>query len=111
MEVKINLKNHPVSDTVNVELQWAVEITKPKSGLLPKIFRKHNRISKSMLLYVNIDSISGDIVCNNDNLFSILYKGQIYEQNDIPVSIELSEMETPFQLLFRQCEITDCKKL
>lgn len=110
MEVKINLKNHPVSDTVNVELQWAVEITKPKSGLLPKIFRKHNRISKSMLLYVNIDSISGDIVCNNDNLFSILYKGQIYEQNDIPVSIELSEMETPFQLLFRQCEITDCKK-
>lgn len=110
MEVKINLNNHPVSDTVNVELQWAVEITEPKSGLFPKLFRKHNRINKSMQLMVNVDSVSNDIECNKNNLFSILYKGQIYEQTEFPVSIELSEMETPFQLLFRQCEITDCKK-
>ena len=52
MEVKINLNNPPSTDKINVELQWNVNVTKPKGGFLAKIFRKHNRVNRNLRLSV-----------------------------------------------------------
>ena len=110
MEVKINLNNPPTTDKVNVELQWNVQVTNPKPGLMAKIFRKHNRVNRNLKITVADITVPKDIVCNTENLFSILYGEQIISQKDFPVEVTLTEMAMPFQLLFHQGEIKDCKK-
>lgn len=110
MEVKIKLNNPPTTDKVNVELQWNVQVTSPKSGFLPKIFRRHNRVSRKLKIGVTDIKVPKDIVCNPDNLFSILYGEEITSQKDFPVEVTLTDMTMPFQLLFHQGEIKDCER-
>lgn len=109
MRIKIQLNNRPAEEKVNVDLQWSVQVTSPKGGLLPKVFRKHNRIIRDLKISVSPISVPDDIVCDKEKLFSILYKEKLYSQSEFPVNIQLKDTSTPFQLLFNQGEIKDCK--
>lgn len=110
MQVNINLKNRTDDETVNVDLQWNIRVTSPKPGRLPKLFRKYNRVNKTLRLNVEDIVVSKDIECNKENLFSVLFDGVRYTQDQFPLPVELTEMKTPFQLLFHKHEIKDCKK-
>lgn len=110
MEVKINLNNPLTTDKVNVDLQWNIEVTDPKPGFLAKIFRKHNRVNRQLKISVTDIRVPNDIVCDSNNLFSILYREQIFPQSCFPVDVELTDMSTPYQILFHQGEIKDCKR-
>lgn len=110
MQVKINLNNPPTTDKINVDLQWNVAVTAPKSGFLPKLFRKQNRIGRDLKLTISDIKVPEEIVCDKNNLFSILYRENIYAQSEFPVAVELTDMSMPFQLLFHQSEIKDCTK-
>lgn len=110
MEVKINLNNPPTTDKVNIELQWNIQVTNPKPGLMAKIFRKHNRVNRDLIISVTDIKVPKDIVCDSSNLFSILYGEEIIPQKQFPVAVSLTDMAMPFQLLFHQGEIKDCKK-
>ena len=110
MEVKINLNNPPSTDKVNVELQWNIQVTNPKPGLMAKIFRKHNRVNRDLRISVTDIKVPKDIVCDSSNLFSILYGEEIIPQKQFPVAVSITDMAMPFQLLFHQGEIKDCKK-
>lgn len=110
MEIKIDLNNPSATETVNVELQWNVDVLNPKPGFLPKIFRKHNQVERTLKLNITDIHVPNEIVCDKNKLFSILYHSQIIPQAKFPVDIRLTEMTMPFQLLFHQKEITDCKR-
>lgn len=110
MEVKINLKNPPSTEKVNVDLQWNIKVTAPKPGLLAKMFRKHNRVNRSLRLSITDIKVPKDIICDKENLFSILRGDEVINQKDFPVDVVLTGMDSPFQLLFHQGEIKDCKK-
>lgn len=110
MDVSLQLNNPPVADTVNVDLQWQVKVTEPKSGLLPKLFRRHNRVQRNLKLVVTDIHVPGDILCDKNKLFSILYQNNIVSQPNNPVDVTLENMTLPFQLLFHQNEIKDCRK-
>lgn len=110
MEVKINLNNSPTTEEINVELQWKIQVTSPKSGLMAKIFRKHNRVNRKLKLSISDIKVPKDIVCDMNNLFTILYDGEKTQQCNFPVEVNQTEMTVPFQLLFRQVEIKDCKR-
>lgn len=99
-----------MTDKVNVELQWNVQVVSPKPGLMAKICRKHNRVSRDLRILVTDIEVPDDIECKSDNLFSILYREQIIPQEKFPVDVTLTDMAMPFQLLFHQGEIKDCKK-
>lgn len=110
MEVKINLNNPPTTDKVNVELQWSIKVEEPKPGLIAKMFRKHNRVNRDLRLSVTDIRVPQDIVCDRTNLFSILYGEEIIPQEQFPVAVSMTDMAMPFQLLFHQGEIKDCKR-
>lgn len=110
MEVKIDLNNPSATETVNVELQWNVDVLEPKPGFLPKLFRRHNQVERKLRLSITDIVVPDEIVCNKNKLFSILYHSQIIPQTAFPVDIILTEMTMPFQLLFHQKEIRDCKR-
>lgn len=110
MQVKINLNNPPTTDKINVDLQWNVQVTSPKSGFLAKMFRKHNRVGRDLKISVSDVKVPGDIVCDKNNLFSILYGETVYAQSEFPVDVQITDMSMPFQLLFHQSEIKDCLK-
>lgn len=110
MQVKINLNNPPTADKINVDLQWRVQVTSPKGGLFAKLFRKHNRVSRDVKITVSDIIVPQDIVCDKNNLFSILYGDRLYSQSEFPVEAHISDMVQPFQLLFHQAEIKDCIK-
>ena len=110
MQVKINLNNPPTADKINVDLQWRVQVTSPKGGLFAKLFRKHNRVSRDVRITVSDIIVPQDIVCDKNNLFSILYGDKLYSQSDFPVEAHINDMAQPFQLLFHQAEIKDCIK-
>lgn len=108
MQVKINLNNPPTTDKINVDLQWRVQVTSPKKGFLPKLFRKHNRVTRDLKISVSDIIVPEEIVCNKSNLFSILSGDTLYSQSQFPVNIQITDMAMPFQLLFHQGEIKDC---
>lgn len=110
MQVKINLNNPPTADKINVDLQWRVQVTSPKGGLFAKLFRKHNRVSRDVRIEVSDIIVPQDIVCDKNNLFSILYGDKLYSQSEFPVEAHINDMAQPFQLLFHQAEIKDCIK-
>lgn len=110
MQVKINLNNPPTADKINVDLQWRVQVTSPKGGLFAKLFRKHNRVSRDVRITVSDIIVPQDIVCDKNNLFSILYGDKLYSQSEFPVEAHINDMAQPFQLLFHQAEIKDCIK-
>ena len=110
MQVKINLNNPPAADKVNVDLQWRVQVTEPKRGSLAKLFRRHNRVTRDIRITVSDIIVPKDIVCDKDNLFSILYGDRLYSQSEFPVQAHITDMAMPFQLLFHQAEIKDCIK-
>ena len=110
MEIKIDLNNPSATETVNVELQWNVDVLEPKPGFLPKLFRRHNQVERELQLSITDLVVPDEIVCDKSKLFSILYHSQIIPQAAFPVDILLTEMSMPFQLLFHQKEITDCKR-
>ena len=110
MQVKINLNNPPTADKINVDLQWRVQVTSPKGGLFAKFFRKHNRVSRDVRITVSDIIVPQDIVCDKNNLFSILYGDKLYSQSEFPVEAHINDMAQPFQLLFHQAEIKDCIK-
>ncbi|MBQ8361209.1 MAG: hypothetical protein IJX44_04585 [Bacteroidaceae bacterium] len=110
MQVKINLNNPPTADKINVDLQWCVQVTSPKGGLFAKLFRKHNRVSRDVRITVSDIIVPQDIVCDKNNLFSILYGDKLYSQSEFPVEAHINDMAQPFQLLFHQAEIKDCIK-
>ena len=109
MEVKINL-NQPPTQKVNVDLQWKIDVTKPKSGRLAKIFRKKIRVERNIKVTVTDISVPDDIVCDRDTLFSFLVDSQEYEQKSFPVDVSMRDMTNPLQLIFHPAKITDCKK-
>lgn len=108
MQVKINLNNPPTTDKINVDLQWNVQVTSPKSGFLAKMFRKHNRVGRDLKISVSDIKVHEDIVCDKSNLFSILYRETVFAQSEFPVNVQITDMSLPFQLLFHQSEIKDC---
>lgn len=110
MQVKINLNNPPTSPTVNVDLQWNIQVTEPKSGFFAGIFRRHNHVSRDLRISVSDLHVPDEVVCDRSKLFSILYRDRVYPQSDFPVDVELTDMAMPFQLLFHQGEIKDCKR-
>lgn len=110
MEVKINLNNPPAIKKVNVDLQWNLKVIAPKPGLLARLFRVHNRVNKRLKITVVDIKVPTDIVCDKTRLFSILYQEQEIPQANFPVDVTLTEMSMPFQLLFNQSEIKDCRK-
>lgn len=106
-QIKIDLKN-PSTDKVNVELQWNVKVLEPKRGFLSGIFRPHNRIDRQVGISITDIKVPNEVVCDRNNLFSILYDGKEFEQSEFPVSARVTDMSMPFQLLFHQGEIKDC---
>ena len=110
MQVKINLNNPPVNDKINVDLQWNVQVTSPKSGFLARMFRKHNRVGRDLRISVSDIDLPQDIICDKEKLFSILYRETLYSQCQFPVDVQITDMAMPFQLLFHQSEIKDCIK-
>ncbi|MBD5312089.1 MAG: hypothetical protein HDS13_08060 [Bacteroides sp.] len=110
MQININLNNRPQADKINVDLQWNLEVLEPKKGFLSELFNNHTRIKRSVRLDIVDIQVPEEVICNRDNLFSILYKEQIFEQQEFPVPMVIEGMETPFQLLFHQSEIRDCKR-
>ena len=83
MQVKINLNNPPVNDKINVDLQWNVQVTSPKSGFLARMFRKHNRVGRDLRISVSDIDLPQDIICDKEKLFSILYRETLYSQCQI----------------------------
>lgn len=110
MQVKINLNNRPTAEKINVDLQWSLQVTSPKGGFFAKLFRKHNRVSRDVNITITDIVVPEEIVCDKDNLFSILYGDKLYSQSEFPVKVHMSDMALPFQLLFHQSEILDCIK-
>ena len=109
MQVKINLNNPPTTP-INVDLQWSIKVQKPKNGFWAKLFREHNRVKRDLQLSITDIIVPKDIECDSSKLFSILYEDTIYTQSDFPVWVKLNDMVLPFQLLFNQNEIKDCKR-
>lgn len=109
MQVKINLNNRPVSP-VNVDLQWSIKVNKPKEGFLAGLLRKHNRVDRDLRLSIDDIRVPKEVICDENKLFSILYDDKIYSQSDFPVSVRLTDMTLPFQLLFHQEEVRDCQR-
>ena len=87
-----------------------MQVTSPKGGLFAKLFRKHNRVSRDVRITVSDIIVPQDIVCDKNNLFSILYGDKLYSQSEFPVEAHINDMAQPFQLLFHQAEIKDCIK-
>ena len=110
MQVKINLNNRPTAEKINVDLQWSVQVTSPKSGFFAKLFRKHNRVSRDVKITVTDIIVPEEIVCDKTRLFSILYCDKLSSQSEFPVKVHMADMTLPFQLLFHQAEIKDCIK-
>ena len=117
MQVIIDLNNRTSAESINVDLQWIIQVTEEKQGFFPKLFRRYNRIERKLKLSVsNIvilddkDNKTDEIECNKNKLFAILYNDKVTQQLDFPVDVELNSMELPFQLLFNQNEIKDCNK-
>ena len=108
-QIKIDLKN-PSTDKVNVELQWNVKVLEPKRGFLPGIFRPHNRIDRQVRISITDIKVPDEVVCDRNNLFSILYDGKEFPQSEFPVMARVTDMSMPFQLLFHQGEIKDCTR-
>jgi hypothetical protein len=108
MQVNINFNNPPTNDKINVDLQWNVQVTSPKSGFLAKMFRKHNRVGRDLKIAVSDIKVPKDIVCDKNNLFSILCGDTLFSQSEFPVDVKITDMTMPFQLLFHQSEIKDC---
>lgn len=108
MQLRINLNNPPSSDKINVDVQWNVEVLKPKGGFLPRIFRRHNQVERFLKISVSNINVPQDIVCDKNKLFSLLYKDKITAQSKFPVDVLLDSMAMPFQLLFHPREIKDC---
>ena len=102
MQIRIKLNNPPIEDEVSVGLKWNVEVTKPKSGSLPKLFRRHNQVSRDLEVSIVDIKIADDIVCNKKKLFSIYYDDTRYDQGDFPVAIDLNQMTKSFQIVFHQ---------
>lgn len=110
MQIRIKLNNPPIEDEVSVGLKWNVEVTKPKSGSLPKLFRRHNQVSRDLEVSIVDIKIADDIVCDKKKLFSIYYDDTRYDQSDFPVAIDLDQMTKSFQIVFHQKQIIDCRK-
>ncbi len=109
MRVTIDLRHLPEEHyKVNVDLQWTVCVTREKPGCLAGLFRKHNRVAKALKLAVQDVVVPEELVCDGD-LFSILYDSQEYGMYN-PVPVQLSAMTLPFQLLFHQGAIRDCRR-
>lgn len=109
MQVQIKLNDRDRSQKpINVDLQWNVEVTEPKKGWLPGIFRRHNQISRDLKLTVTNIVVDKEIDCDKNKLFSILYNTRLIPQAEFPVDVRLTDMKLPFQLLFHQEEIRDC---
>lgn len=110
MQIRIKLNNPPIEDEVSVGLKWNVEVKKPKSGILPKLFRRHNQVSRDLKVSIDNISVAEDIVCNKNKLFSIYYNDRRFDQRDFPVAIDLDQMTKSFQVVFHQKQIVDCKR-
>lgn len=110
MQVKLNLNNPPTSDKINVDLQWRVQVGAPKPGVLARLFRRHNRVTRDLKLSVSDIIVPQEIICDKDKLFSILYGEKEYSQSEFPVSVRVTDMAMPFQLIFHQGEIKDCTR-
>lgn len=110
MQVKLNLNNPPTNDKINVDLRWCIDVIKPKPGFMARLFRKHNRVHRKLNIGISNIEVSPEIICNKDNLLSILYGDKIIPQCELPAKVTLSEMSTPFQLFFHQSEIKDCSR-
>ena len=109
MQIRIKLNNPPIEDEVSVGLKWNVEVNKPKDGFLPKLFRRHNQVSRNLKVSIDNIMVHEDIDCDKSKLFSIYYNDIRYNQSDFPVSIDLDQMTKSFQMVFHQKEINDCK--
>ena len=92
MQIRVKLNNPPIEDEVSVGLKWNVEVTRPKSGFFPKLFRRHNQVSRCLKVSIDNIQIDENIVCNKDKLFSIYYNDKRYNQCDFPVAIDLNQM-------------------
>lgn len=109
MQLSIDLANRSNQDKVNVDLQWSIEVQIPKPGYLARVFRSSNKVEKKVRLAVTDINVPSDIVCDQSKLFSIIYNNQVYEQSNFPIEMVMESMDLPFQLLFNQSEIKDCK--
>lgn len=109
MQIKINLKNRPTGK-INVDLQWNIRVTEPKSGFLPRLLRQSNRVERRVRLNIRDIKVPKELVCDKNDLFAVLYDGKEYRQAEFPVDMTIESMSTPFQLLFNQHHITDCTR-
>lgn len=107
MQVKIKLNNRPTTP-INIDLQWSIKVNQPKEGFFACLFRKHNRIDRNLRLTIDDIVVPSEVICKKSKLFSILYADNVYSQEDFPVSVKLTDMTLPFQLLFHQEEVVDC---
>lgn len=111
MELNIDLNHRPAEGKTNVNLQWVVEVQEPKSGFLSKLFKGQTRVSGRRKITVSDVKKDPTILFDcNRSLFSIVYNSKVYEQAEFPVTVELDGMEVPFQVLFDQNAVLDCKK-
>lgn len=108
MDLSINLRK-PGAPLVNIDLQWNIKLTEPKGGLFAKMFRSSNRISKELRLNVVDIKVHPDLDCTASDLFAVVYEGRQYAQSELPLEINLSKMDTPFQLLFKAGSVRDCR--
>lgn len=110
MQIRIKLNNPPLEDEVSVGLKWNIEVTQPKSGSLPRLFRRHNQVSRDLKVSIENIHVAEDIVCDKEKLFSIYYDDTRYDQCDFPVAIDLKQMTKSFQVVFHQKQIIDCRR-
>ena len=111
MDIIIDLKNEKRSK-LNVEMSWNISVAERKDNFWDRLPFIRNNQNIERCVYVDIQNISvpKDIVYNRDELFSIVSEQQEFCMKNIPVKINLTQKDTPFQLYFNQQAIRDCNE-
>ena len=78
-------------------------------GIIQAFLNKHKHIEKAVdLNIVNINIDPKLTIKDDKSLFSISYGTRKVEQKDLPLRIELNQLEEPFHILFNRNQIKDC---
>ena len=111
MELLIDLQNKNRGKK-NIELSWEILVSERPKGLLSSLrfIKKHERIDRQVSLTMTDLSISPELICNEEDLVSIVYNTTEFRQESFPVLMQLEQKKTSFQLYLNQDAICDCNE-
>lgn len=110
MRLLIDLENRDEVSLKNIETNWNIQFPSKKKTLFNKILDVFRHVEKSVYVGIRDIDVDGNIKCVKDKLFYIQFGTRLFGLKALPLKIDLSQENTPFQLFVDTNEILDCNE-